>query len=151
MKKNKKGFTLVELLAVIVILAIIMVIAGTNVLNTKKNANIEEAKKMEKMIEDLGPGIYSHESITNSGRNFMNAYNDAYNYNTSFCISIDELHSAGYLESDTINDPSGNGTCDGYLEVVPSATDNIFKGYISCSVYTTHGYDEDKICSFSFN
>ena len=29
--------------------------------------------------------------------------------------------------------------------------DNIFKGYISCSVYTTNYYDKDKICNFSFN
>ena len=33
--KNKKGFTLVELLAVIVVLAIIMVIATQQVNNTK--------------------------------------------------------------------------------------------------------------------
>ena len=33
-KRDNKGFTLVELLAVIVVLAVIMVIAGTSILNT---------------------------------------------------------------------------------------------------------------------
>ena len=47
--KNKKGFTLVELLAVIVVLAIVMGIAAvaiTNVLDTtRKNAYVASAKQ----------------------------------------------------------------------------------------------------------
>ena len=47
--KNKKGFTLVELLAVIVVLAIIMIIAIPNVTeamnNSKKSSLVLEAKK----------------------------------------------------------------------------------------------------------
>ena len=37
---NKKGFTLVELLAVIVILAILMVSAGAGVMSTMNNSKI---------------------------------------------------------------------------------------------------------------
>ena len=48
--KNKNGFTLVELLAVIVVLGVIMAIAGTAVLGQRKKANIEVAKDMEKSI-----------------------------------------------------------------------------------------------------
>lgn len=59
MKKN--GFTLVELLAVIVILGIIMTIVGTNLMGVKKEANIKEAKEIERMIENLGPEIYNYE------------------------------------------------------------------------------------------
>lgn len=48
--KNKKGFTLVELLAVIVILGVIMTIAIPNVVSTleknKKETFLEDAKKM---------------------------------------------------------------------------------------------------------
>ena len=42
MKKNIKGFTLVELLAVIVILGLIMTIAGTSLIGTRKEANQSE-------------------------------------------------------------------------------------------------------------
>ena len=38
--KNRKGFTLVELLAVIAILAILVIIALPNVLNMYKKANL---------------------------------------------------------------------------------------------------------------
>lgn len=44
MKNNKKGFTLVELLAVIVILAIIALIATPIILNVIDNAKEESAK-----------------------------------------------------------------------------------------------------------
>ena len=48
--KNKKGFTLVELLAVMVVLALILVLVAPNVLNSmnnsKKNAMVIYAKKM---------------------------------------------------------------------------------------------------------
>lgn len=63
MKNSKKGFTLVELLAVIVVLAIIMIIAVPSVLNSmataKKNSFVIEARKainltmQTKQTEDL--------------------------------------------------------------------------------------------------
>lgn len=50
MKDNKKGFTLVELLAVVVILGVIMTVAIPNVVSTldknKKETFIEDAKKV---------------------------------------------------------------------------------------------------------
>ena len=68
MKKNKKGFTLVELLAVIVILAVILIIAMPKITDVIKNSKIAsfessaktiaaqaEKKKMEKeILEDTG-------------------------------------------------------------------------------------------------
>ena len=49
-KLNKKGFTLVELLAVIVILALLMVVAassiGSALDNSKKKSLVSEAKKL---------------------------------------------------------------------------------------------------------
>ena len=124
MKKNNTGFTLVELLAVIVILAIIMTIAGTNLLGTKKEANKKEAEKMEKMIEDLGPGIYTYEKLngvkddktycekikkgtydieTNrcDGELLNNEYEKYFNHKKSdyyLIITLEELYNAGYLK-----------------------------------------------------
>ena len=63
MKKNIKGFTLVELLAVIVILGLIMTIAGTSLISTRKEANKEEAKNIENTITKVGEELYAHESM----------------------------------------------------------------------------------------
>jgi len=53
--KNNKGFTLIELIAVVVILAVIMLIAVPNVVSTinknKKEALIEDAKKFKAAVE----------------------------------------------------------------------------------------------------
>lgn len=136
MKKNKKGFTLVELLAVIVVLGIIMVIAGSNLLQTKKTANIEEAKKMEKMIEDLGPGIYADEKINSSNTKIMDY--DSMSINGRKKIYINTLASNEYLKSSSIKNPAGNETCQGYLSVIKTSDGPEFKGYICCpNLYTT--------------
>lgn len=63
MKKSIKGFTLVELLAVVVILGIIMTIAGTSLIGTRKKANKEEAKNIENTITKVGEELYAHESM----------------------------------------------------------------------------------------
>ena len=51
MKRNKgKGFTLVELLAVIVILAVILIIAVPQVTNTIQTSRLNSIKSSAKMI-----------------------------------------------------------------------------------------------------
>lgn len=140
--KNKKGFTLVELLAVIVVLGIIMAIAGTAVLGQRKRANVEAAKNIEESIKDLGAGIYSYES-SQSESAFMTAYRKKY----KFKISVKQLGDAGYLKdlssSDKIKNPAGGDDCDGYLVVDPSG-DEMFMGYINCpNLYATGQEDDD--------
>ncbi len=145
--KNKNGFTLVELLAVIVVLGVIMAIAGTAVLRQRKKANIEVAKDMEKSITDLGASIYSYERIQDSS-NFM----DAYKTGDSFKISISELSKAGYLEGETIKNPSGGGDCSGYLVVDSSSLDEMFKGYINCDgLYATGQPNDDEYDASNYN
>lgn len=140
MMKDKNGFTLVELLAVIVVLAVILVIAGTSFTRIKRNANIEEAKKIEQSLTDLGPNIYSYEYITNNGAEeddeatFMKKYNGLAKKD-SFNISLDTLKGAGYLKNVSIKNPknpSGNDVCNGYLKVTKGDDGPEFKGYICC-------------------
>ncbi len=136
MKKN--GFTLVELLAVIVVLGVIMTIAGTAVMGQRRKANIEEAKNMEKTLADIGPDVYRRESMSDSSE-FMEKYND----DEKFIISADQLKGAGYL-SKTIENPAGGNPCDAYLLVDPLSTNEMFKGYINCEgLYATGQSGED--------
>lgn len=134
---DKKGFTLIELLAVIVVLGVIMTIAGTAVLKQKKKANIEEAKKIEQTIADLGPGIYSYEKNQDNSA-FMTAYNSG----APFKISVSQLKKARYLKDvsdDKINNPAGGDGCTAYLIVDPNG-EKMFIGYVSCpNLYATEG------------
>lgn len=145
MKKN--GFTLVELLAVIVVLGIIMSIAGTAVLKQKKKANIEEAKRIEQTITDLGPNIYSYEYLVGNkddNNYFYKAYKSLSSDEQSIKISLAELKAAGYLKSETISNPSGNGSCMGYLEVKKGPE---FKAYICCvNLYETDKEEQPLNC-----
>lgn len=65
---NKKGFTLVELLAVIAILAILVIIALPNIMNmfngAKKKTFVSEAQVLYKIVEQ----DYVKDAFTNSGK-----------------------------------------------------------------------------------
>lgn len=134
MKKDKKGFTLVELLAVIVVLAIIMSIAGSALLGQRKKANIEEAKKMERDLKALGVEVYLIE------KDNPDIYRTKY--------YLDYLNSKGLLKSSTIKNPSGNGTCEGYLKIDETANGPKFTGHICCiGVYKTNSNDAPTNCN----
>lgn len=105
MKKN--GFTLVELLAVIVILGIIMTIVGTNLMSVKKEANIKEAKKIEQTIEDLGPEVY-YDIINN--KNGLQEGNE-------FAVDNVNEYLSKYLKSSTIKNPAGGDDCKASLSI----------------------------------
>lgn len=141
MKKN--GFTLIELLAVIVVLAIIGVIATTVVSGARESALENEYEYLEKEITDLGPSIYSHESIMNQEGDFMTEYKNLEN-NTSFYVSLTSLHNAGYLKDlkkdgndYKLVDPGKGKYCDGFLLVTKTNRGPKFNGSIECSNYKT--------------
>lgn len=83
----KKGFTLIEVLGVIVILSIILVIAMPNIINTIKNTN----KKLD---------IYSANMIYKAADNYIlhsNLFEEK--KGNTYCIKIDKLVYEGLLES----------------------------------------------------
>lgn len=68
-KLNKKGFTLVELLAVIVVLALLMVVAtrtvGNSLTNSKRKAMQTELNKIvSKTYEEANAGVLLHSTLT---------------------------------------------------------------------------------------
>ena len=85
MKNNNKGFTLVELLAVIVILAVVILIAVTAVIprmnSAKKNAFLDEVKVYTKATDDI----------------------DLEYTNSTQCVNISEVNSRYVSKSDNSN------------------------------------------------
>lgn len=100
-KLNKKGFTLVEILAVIVLLAVITLIAVPSTIgisNSIKKGMLET--KIDLILEEAKIYGQDHLSeITNSGKKY-----DSFNCET---ITFQNLLDEGYLSSD--DDISENG------------------------------------------
>ena len=97
MKLNNKGFTLVELLAVIVVLALLMVVAtrsiGGSLDNAKKSAMESEAKKIvSKTYEDLQTASLMGQAVsyTYNGVASSSGYTDG-DYNVKVTVSGSEI------------------------------------------------------------
>lgn len=111
---NNKGFTLVEVLAVIVILAIlgaIMVPSVTNVLQQNKVRNYANLKKsilgacriyVNDREDDLLAQLISSERSCDDGTDSTYVYSDS-----DMTISLDDLVKYGELSNDIINPIDG--------------------------------------------
>lgn len=118
--KNNKGFTLVELLAVIVVLGVIMTIAGSAVLKQKERANQKEVESIYNSIKAFGPDVYIAEK---SKLKADQVYFDA-----------GYLKKKGYLKVDNIKNPSNSkDECAVYLLINKASDNNMFDAYVNCS------------------
>ena len=90
--KNKKGFTLMELLGTITIIAIIMLIVFPNILNLVRKTEVKLTDKQKEIIYSAA-NLY----MTNNPNDYEMQNGDQYN------ISINDLISNGYLDSAFIN------------------------------------------------
>ena len=130
---KKKGFTLVELLAVILILGLIMIIVGRNLTETKREANMKEAEQIEKSIKDIAIEVYLDRK---------EEYN-ALSSGDSIEISLNELGS--YLKSTTIKNPAGGEDCTGILKIEKTNGGPEFSSKLCCpGLYKTN---EDGTCN----
>ena len=94
MKLNKKGFTLVELLVVIVIILAIMLVALPSINNTLEKSKTKDNSRTKELIESAA-SIYANDmGITNGN------------------ISLSDMVSSGYLTKKEAN----NCPSDSYVE-----------------------------------
>jgi type IV pilus assembly protein PilA len=129
MKKNR-GFTLVELLAVIVILAVILVIAIPNVMKVIDKAKLDAYKRNESML-------------ISAGRNYVASYaeNIPISIGSTTKVNISDLQTKDLLKD--IKDPKSNTSCSGYVLITKiSNSEYNYSPYIECG---TNYYTEDYI------
>ena len=112
MPKNKKGFTLVELLAVIVILAIVMGLAAvaiTSVLNnTRRSAFVTDAKSFIEGARDLVNSDALNDLLGTSGGNYAPSCANGTGETNFIPVSAIRLESGG--ETSPYGNPYQKGT-----------------------------------------
>lgn len=121
MLKNQKGLTLVELLAVIVILGIIAAIAvpsiGNIIDNSKKDAHIANAQQL---VSSARLAVAANDDLVKS---------------LPIDLTPAQLQANGYLESSAFKDPDG-GT---YSDTTKVAIAKDAKGKVTYTVTLTNG------------
>ena len=115
---KRKGFTLVELLAVIVILAIIALITTVVVINIVETVKIRKYKVEEKSLEKAAELYYTNSQIF--------PFQDE--------ISLNTLVEKGFINS--VKDTGNGSTCEG--KVIKDNNGEL-KGCLKCSNYVTEG------------
>jgi len=101
MKMNNQGFTLVELLAVIVLLAVIATIATPSIMGISRKIKAEMlTTKIDLILEDAKLYGQDHMSNIASKTTKFKGY-------TCLNTSIGELRESGYLSSDKSDEEAG--------------------------------------------
>lgn len=133
MKKDNKAFTLIEIIAVIVLIGIIILIIGIPVTKYVENSKKKIYQSHERDLE-VAAKNYMIECLSNDEDNCTIPTNKDHvelDYNT--------LVSNGY--SDEIEDPDGDGYCDESYVITENNSQNgvdlIYKPCLICSQYKT--------------
>lgn len=103
MKQN--GFTLIELIAVVVIIALVMVVTIPQVMSTMTKSNVKKAESFENDLE-----IAAQSYVENNWNDFKKEFiqNNKSDY---YCLSLGTLLQNGYIKNTDI-DPSTNEVID---------------------------------------
>lgn len=137
--KNKKGFTLVELLAVIVVLGIVSTIVAMSAINIKRKAADDTYNELVKMLEDLGPQIYSHEVLVNSTGEFYTNYKT----NGEVVLTTTDLKNAGYI--DEIENPyKKDSSCSGNVTITKTNDGPKFEAELNCEGKNNNSESEEE-------
>ena len=143
--RNRKGFTLVELLAVIAILAILVILALPNVINlynrARKSAFLTEAQNVLKTTTNkvIQEGVSGKKiNVVSNNRNSLNLTGEKINYNvkldnqgkiTDYVISNDNfcISSKKAYDKLTIDDVSEDCSYDNLNNIVGTLTNKFYE------------------------
>ncbi len=135
---NRKGFTLVELLAVIVILAVLALVAMPNVTrlmnNARKNSFTTEAEEFAKYAQTAYTNVQLSGSLTNSASisklTVPGTTKGDFEY---FCVSYEKLKADQYVNK------SNDAAYGGIIELfIPASTNTTVSSTIT-NIYMTNG------------
>ena len=144
MKNNRKGFTLVELLAVIVILAILMVSAGAGVMATMNNSKVNTFKNEVLAAVNAAQNMYSEISMNmDNASNFLKS--DESSEYQALCVTLNGLVNNGYLDKD-INTYGGVIL----VEVPFDGGQTKYMAWMHNSQYGVNGIEKNKINGLKF-
>lgn len=93
----RKGFTLIELMAVIVIISLVCLLTFPNIVNQIKKSKDANKDNVEKVV-------------ISAAKKYVNDNIDKYNSEGDYCISIKELIDDDYLKEDVVNDEDNDIT-----------------------------------------
>ena len=99
---NNKGFTLVELLAVLIILSVIITIVVVSVEPIISGSKDELLVNQKHNIEEAAKTYYLKEGNLNA---------------TNYCVNVSKLISKGYVETSEILNPKNNKPMEGSVQI----------------------------------
>lgn len=126
---NKKGFTLIELIAVLIVIAIIIIIAYPKINDSIKQNRARMYTEQEKRLVEA--------AIKYLNENYFEENVD------SFSISKNTLIINGYIK-EIYDLTDKDNVCSAYVYVTSNLTSPQMKAYLNCESYQTEGYDSLK-------
>jgi prepilin-type N-terminal cleavage/methylation domain-containing protein len=144
---NRKGLTLVELLAVIVILAILMVSAGAAIMSTLNNARVNTFKNEALSAISIADNMYTEISMNpTDARNYLKNSSDS-NYK-GMCVTLNGLVLNGYLNKELDDGKALRGVI--LIEVPFDGGATKRSIWITNGTYAISGYEEGMINSLRY-
>ncbi len=129
----KKGFTLVELIAVVVILGIILVIAVPRITDVIESAKINSVIKNEEMLVRA-----TRNYLVSNDEKFPTEIGDTEE------ITLEELQNNDLISS--IKSPFGNNNCNGYVLITKINDTNFdYTPHLNCVDYSIGSSEADKL------
>lgn len=91
----KRGFTLIELMAAVIIISLVTLLTFPNIVSRIKEAKDENKENIEKVV-------------ISSAKKYVNDNIDKFNDTKTYCLKIETLIDNDYLKDDIVNDEDNN-------------------------------------------